>query len=105
MRADELDGKKVINDSGEEIGKVDSIVREKTTKRVAAVVSVGGFLGIGDHKVTIALQDMGLHGDRLMAPAGTTKEKVKSMPEYDESHYDKVPDAEKVTVGSSAGSH
>ena len=103
MRADELTGKKVVNETGDEIGKVDSIVRDKKMNRVEAVVSVGGFLGIGEHKVTIALQDLGMRGDDLLAPPGTTKEKIKNMPEYNDSDYEKVNGDQKVTVGSTAG--
>src|SRR4051794_34655718 len=80
-RVDQLTGTKVVNDKNEEIGKVEAVVREKGTNKVCAVVGVGGFLGIGRHDVTIALQDLALHGDRLAAPPGTTKEQLKNMPE------------------------
>jgi sporulation protein YlmC with PRC-barrel domain len=104
MRADDLKGKKVVNDTGDEIGTVDSIVRDKKTHAVDAVVSEGGILGIGGHKVAIPLQDMGTRGNDLLAPAGTTKDKIESMPSYDEANYDKVSGDEKVTVGSTGGS-
>ncbi len=103
VRADELKGKKVVNETGDEVGTVDSIVRDKKTGRVAAVISVGGFLGLGEHKVTIALADLGMRGDSLLAPPGTTKDKIESMPQYDDSAYEKVNGDEKVTVGSSEG--
>ncbi len=104
MRADDLKGKKVYNEAGDEIGSVDSIVRDKKTNRYEAVVAEGGFLGIGEHKVTIALQDLGKRGDGLLAPAGTTKDTIKNMPEYDESNYEKVNGDEKVTLGMHGGS-
>ena len=107
-RAGDLVGKKVYNEAGDEIGKVDSIVRDKKTHQVEAVIDVGGFLsgvfgpggvlGIGEHKVTIALEDLGKRGDDLLAPAGTTKDKLESMPQYDESNY------ERVTLGTHGGS-
>lgn len=103
MRADDVSGKKVVNDKNEDIGRVDSIVRDKATNKVNAVVSVGGLMGIGGHKVTIALEDLSLRGDRLAAPAGTTEDKLKQMPEYNESQFVKVPDDEKVTVGTRTG--
>jgi uncharacterized protein YrrD len=103
LRADDLKGKKVVNDTGDEVGTVDSVVRDKKTNRVEAVVSVGGFLGIGEHKVTIALQDLGMRGDRLLAPPGTTKDKIKNMSEYNEADYEKVKGDQKVTLGSTSG--
>ena len=102
IRADDLKGKKVVNDTGDEVGSVGSIVRDKKTGRVEAVIGVGGFLGIGEHKVTIALQDLAMRGDRLLAPPGTTKEKIQSLPEYNEANYEKVSGDQKVTLGSSA---
>jgi sporulation protein YlmC with PRC-barrel domain len=104
MRADDLKGKKVYNDPGDEVGTVDSIVRDKKTNRVEAVIAEGGFLGIGEHKVTIALQDLGKRGDGLLAPAGTTKQTLDNMPQYDESNYEKVNGDEKVTLGAHRGS-
>jgi hypothetical protein len=104
VRADDLKGKKVVNDTGDEVGTVESIVRNKKTGLVQAVISVGGFLGIGEHKVTIALQDLGMHGDRLLAPPGTTKDKIQNMHEYNEADYDKVNGDERVTVGGQGGS-
>ena len=100
MRAQDLNGKKVYNEAGDEVGTVDSIVRDKKTNEYDAVIATGGFVGIGEHKVTIALQDLGDRGDGLLAPAGTTKDKIEKMPEYDEANYDKVNGDEKVTLGS-----
>lgn len=102
MRADDLKGKKVYNDKGDEVGTVDSIVRDKKTGRYEAVISTGGFLGIGEHKVTMALQDLAKKGDGLLAPPGTTKDKIENTPQYNESDYDKVNGDQKVTLGSPA---
>jgi sporulation protein YlmC with PRC-barrel domain len=42
-------GTKVVNSSGEDIGKIEEVVMDLTTARVTyAVLSFGGFLGIGD---------------------------------------------------------
>ncbi len=100
MRVDQLTGKSVINDTGDEVGKVKDIVRDKTSGQVAAVVGIGGFLGIGEHDVTISLQDLSMRGDRLQAPAGTTKDKLEKMPQYDDSKYEKVSGDQKITVGN-----
>ena len=104
IRVDNLKGKKVYNEGGDELGTVDSVVRDKKTHQAEAVIASGGFLGINEHKVTIALEDLGKRGDDLLAPAGTTKDTLKNMPEYDESNYDKVKDDEKVTLGMHRGS-
>jgi sporulation protein YlmC with PRC-barrel domain len=100
-RVKELEGTKVINEKGEEIGSIDAIVRGmEADKNIYAVVSVGGFLGIGEHDVTIALHDLALRGGRLMVPPGTTKDQLKNMPEYDKSKYEKLPGEQVVTIGA-----
>lgn len=105
MRVDELTGEKVINDKGEEIGEIDAVVRDKSSKKLFAVIAVGGFLGIGEHDVTIGLEDLTMQGKRVQAPAGTTRDQLKNMPEYDERQYDELPGDQVVTIGSRAGSH
>ncbi|HEX8793649.1 MAG TPA: PRC-barrel domain-containing protein [Polyangiaceae bacterium] len=100
MRADDLKGKKVYNESGDEVGTVDSIVRDKKTNLYAAVIATGGFLGLNEHKVTIALADLSKHGDGLLAPPGTTKQKIENTPQYNESDFDKVNGDQRVTLGS-----
>jgi sporulation protein YlmC with PRC-barrel domain len=48
MTANDLIGQKVVNKNGEKVGKIDDIVLNSNDKAVLAVISVGGFLGIGD---------------------------------------------------------
>jgi sporulation protein YlmC with PRC-barrel domain len=100
MRVDQLEGTDVINEKGETIGDVDEIVRDKQTNELYAVVSVGGFLGIGEHDVAIPLRDMTKVGSKLAAPPGTTKEQLEQMPEYQKGRYVELPDDQVVTVGS-----
>jgi sporulation protein YlmC with PRC-barrel domain len=105
MRVDELIGAKVLDDAGEELGDVDSIVRDRVTKKLYAVVAVGGVLGIGEHDVTIALEDLTREGKHLVAPPGTTRDRLEDMPEYDEERFDELPGDQVVTVGARAGRH
>lgn len=85
MTADELMGKTVYGSNGEEIGEVDQVVvgREGAP---AAIVGVGGFLGIGEHDVAIPLDQLQPgEGDRLTT--GMTKDQIGSMESYDASNY------------------
>ncbi len=102
MRVDEIKDMEVVNDKGEVIGDVGEIVRHKEDSKLFAVVGVGGFLGIGEHDVLIPLQDLSIRGDRLQAPAGTTKDQLKELPEFDEDDkgFQKLREDEMVTIGS-----
>mgnify|MGYP000165099482 CR=1 FL=1 len=49
MAADTLEGDRVVNLNGEDLGKITDIMLDVQRGRIAyAVMSVGGFLGIGD---------------------------------------------------------
>jgi len=49
IAADQVEGTKVYNLAGENVGKVEDIMIDKVSGRIAyAVVGFGGFLGIGD---------------------------------------------------------
>ena len=47
-RGSKLVGAPVVNENNEKIGMVDDLIVSRTDKVVYAIVSVGGFLGVGD---------------------------------------------------------
>jgi len=49
-----LMGKRLIGPGGEELGRVVDIIADATGQPVAAVVDVGGFMGIGSRRVALA---------------------------------------------------
>lgn len=76
----ELIGMNVVTDGGDDVGEVDNfVIMEDELK---AVVGVGGFLGLGEHHVALALSDLTYEGDRLIIPF--TAEELEAMPEYTE---------------------
>src|SRR6204780_1136478 len=52
-RASKLVGLNVYNDNNESIGSINELLTDKSGNIKAAVISVGGFLGIGEHLVVI----------------------------------------------------
>lgn len=58
LRANNLIGMTVQNPEGEEIGSISDLVIDNEGRTTAAVLSVGGFLGIGAKQV-------GVHWDKL----------------------------------------
>ncbi len=51
-------GLSVYNAQDQNIGKVDDLVLDKDNKVIAAVIGVGGFLGIGKHDVAIPIDQI-----------------------------------------------
>jgi putative membrane protein len=81
--AKDLIGRTVVNEKGEKLGSIDDVVMNSKDKAVLAVVSVGGFLGIGAKDVAIPFEQLapGDNGNILVSSA-VTKDQLKSMPEY-----------------------
>lgn len=76
-----LTGMTVVNARGNELGDVDRVVQDAAGNRTMAVIAHGGFLGLGEKKVTVPLQNMALAGDRLVVQ-GLTDDDIRAMPEW-----------------------
>ena len=57
-RASKLDGVNIYNNSNEKIGEIGDVLIDKTGKAMAVVVDVGGFLGMGEHRVALKFEDV-----------------------------------------------
>ena len=82
QRVSQIIGSRVYNDRNEAIGEVDDIIMTGTTP--TAIVSVGGFLGIGARLVAVPMTDLQWNGERerIMLP-GASKEQLQSRPAFD----------------------
>jgi sporulation protein YlmC with PRC-barrel domain len=85
VRASELKGENVETPSGDKLGDIKEVVIDPSHARVNYVVlSVGGFLGVGDRLVAVpwsALKSM-RDGDDTKVTLATTKEKLEKAPEF-----------------------
>jgi sporulation protein YlmC with PRC-barrel domain len=81
MTAEDIIGKSVVNADGDTVGTVDDLVIDDK-KVVLAVVSVGGFLGIGAKDVAVPLEQLTLSEDHAMLTSGLTKDDLTNMPAY-----------------------
>ncbi len=57
-RASKLDGVNIYNNANEKIGDIDDVLIDHNGKAMAIVVDVGGFLGIGTHRVALKFEDV-----------------------------------------------
>ncbi|MBN8962211.1 MAG: PRC-barrel domain-containing protein [Rhizobiales bacterium] len=55
-RASKVIGLKIYNDSNESLGSVNDLLFDKEGKIAAAVIGVGGFLGMGEHYVAVPFE-------------------------------------------------
>lgn len=82
IRAEKLVGKKLTNAQGNAIGDAESVIIDKDGKVAALIVGVGGYLGVGEHRVAIAWKDLQvLNGGRTIR-TNLSKAELKGLPEY-----------------------
>ena len=84
-RASDAIGQAVYNKANEKVGDIEDVLIDGDGRVLAAVLVVGGFLGIGEHKVAITYRSFQMSRD----PAGKSKiiidfDKVtlKNAPQY-----------------------
>jgi PRC-barrel domain len=77
-------GMKVENPNKENVGKISDLIFDDQNRIVGAVLSVGGFLGIGDKHVGLAWNELRVQ-DSTKEPVAVvtlTKDQLKSAPEF-----------------------
>jgi hypothetical protein len=80
-RASKVIGASVYNGQNEQIGSVSDLFLSKQNQVTTAVISVGGFVGIGSKLVAIPFEQLQIdeHGKVVMADG--TKDTLKGMPD------------------------
>ena len=80
-RASKVIGSSVVNDANETIGKIDDILISSDGKQPYAVLSIGGFLGMGSHLVVVPYDPLTFADKKVTLPGGS-KEGLKMLPEF-----------------------
>jgi hypothetical protein len=64
-RTSKVVGSTVVNEADEVVGKIDDLIVTPNDKIPFAVLSVGGFLGMGTHFVVVPFNSLDVRGDRM----------------------------------------
>jgi hypothetical protein len=93
MGADTLEGDEVFNTAGEKLGTLDKIMLDVPGGRIAyAVLSSGGFLGIGDKLLAIPWRALTLDPDNECFILDVSKEQLAQAPGFDKDHWPSMAD-------------
>ena len=80
-RASKVIGSSVVNEENEVIGKIDDLLVSLDGKEPYAVLSIGGFLGMGTHLVAVPYETLKSADDKIVLPGGT-KNSLRMLPEF-----------------------
>lgn len=82
-RASKLIGSKVKNNADETIGDINEILLTSDGSAAAAIIGVGGFLGMGEREVAVQFKSLQLTRDpsgSVLVKLDTTKDALKNAP-------------------------
>jgi sporulation protein YlmC with PRC-barrel domain len=80
-RSSQIVGSTIVNEHGEKIGTIDDLIIEPNEMVPYAVLSVGGFLGVGDQLVVVPFASLKFSQDKVELP-GATKDELRAMPKF-----------------------
>ncbi|MFV3132064.1 PRC-barrel domain-containing protein [Niveispirillum sp. KHB5.9] len=80
-RTSKVVGSTVYNATGETVGTIDDLIVTPNDKVPFAVLSVGGFLGMGSKYVVVSYAALNVTNKKFVL-RDATKETLKSLPEY-----------------------
>ena len=83
-RTSQLVGAKVYNNANDNIGSIEDIILKPDGSIDEVVLSVGGFLGMGDKYVAVPFSDLKItrDGSSLKIVTLATKDSLKALPDY-----------------------
>ena len=87
LRGADLVGRSVATEGGEDVGEINFVGRRGDT--LVAIIGVGGFLGMGENDVAVALEKLIIQDNNVVLP-GFTEERLESMPEYNEAEVEMI---------------
>ena len=93
MGADTLIGNDVYNTADESLGTIKELMIEMSTGKIGyAVLSYGGFLGMGDRLFAVPWQALKLDTQNKRFTLNVSKDQLKNAPGFDKDHWPAMAD-------------
>lgn len=80
-RTSKVVGSTVVNEANETVGTIDDLIVTPNEKVPFAVLSVGGFLGMGARYVVVPFNSLQVQDKQMVLP-GATKASLEALPEF-----------------------
>ena len=95
LSSSSLTGTTIKNSQGENLGDIKDLMIDVNTGRVAyAVVSFGGFLGVGDKLFAVPLEAMKIDTSDEKMILDVPKDRLENAPGFDKDDWPSQPDAQ-----------
>lgn len=93
FRVSKLRGTDVKNNDGDTIGELDDLIISSGDKKLQAILSVGGFLGIGERHVAIPFNELKINrvNNDIELFYQATKDQLEGMPQFSYDESEKMP--------------
>src|ERR1700745_2781788 len=80
-RTSKVVGSTVVNEANDTVGTIDDLIVTPGGQTPYAVLSVGGFLGLGTKYVVVPFTALKVVDKKMVLPGGT-KDALKALPEF-----------------------
>lgn len=80
-RASKMLGAPVYDENKNKIGKIDDLIVSPKDSATYAILSIGGFLGMGRHLIAVPFSDLQIVDEQVRL-RGLTSESLKAMSEF-----------------------
>ena len=88
LSASTITGDDIVDPSGDSLGKLEDLMIDTSTGNVRyAVLSFGGFMGVGDKLFAVPMQALKQDSENHRFKLHMDKERLKDAPGFDKDHW------------------
>jgi sporulation protein YlmC with PRC-barrel domain len=93
MRAEEIIGSDIRNLKNEDLGEIDDILLATDENETSyAIVSHGGFLGLGEKQIAVPMRNLKVTEDKDVFVLDVTEEQLDNAPGFERGKFDEISD-------------
>ncbi|CCF19385.1 exported protein of unknown function [Pseudorhizobium banfieldiae] len=88
----------IVGANGNELGDIEEVVN--VDNRLYAVVTSGGFLGLGENRAAVPLSALHVTDQETLEAPNVTERQIEGMENFQSDRYQALPDDHPVTLGA-----
>ena len=88
----------IVGANGNDLGDIEDVV--SVDNRLYAVVTSGGFLGLGEERAAVPLSALYVTEEETLLGPNVTEQQIDGLANFDSTRYPNLPDEHPVTLGA-----